>query len=219
MKLLSRWYRMAKYQDLTGNKYGRLTVLGRAKNGVSNRGYKVIKWECICDCGSKNYVTTGNLKSGRVKSCGCLNSELVTKRNFKHGKTHTRLYNIWAGMKDRCYNVNNDAYHNYGGRGIQICEVWLKSFETFLEWATTNGYKENLTIDRIDNNRDYEPNNCRWATYRQQANNKRNCEGQSKCSRIAEETGLAYNIVWKRLKLGWDEEKIKNAPVKKIGKK
>lgn len=153
-------------EDLTGMTFGRLTVnsfFGVAKN-------RAALWLCKCSCGNEKIVRAADLKRGKTQSCGCLQKERLAenrpkdyhKINVRHGETHTRLYNIYANMKQRCYNPNTPCYRWYGGKGITICDEWLNSYECFRDWATSNGYDESLSIDRIDPNKNYEPSNCRW---------------------------------------------------------
>jgi hypothetical protein len=155
-----------KSLDISGSRYGMLTVLdiGDIFNSPSR---KHVTWNCICDCGNKTTVRLNSLRSGIVRSCGCLRGKTV-----KHGKSKTPEYITWARMKDRCLNEKSKSFGNYGGRGISVCEEWIDSFETFYSDMGVRPSK-NHSIDRIDVNGNYEKNNCRWATIRQQSLNKR----------------------------------------------
>lgn len=173
-------------QDIRGNRYGRLTVKEFAyqKEGkVSRTTY----WLCECNCGNIKAISSRDLKSGKTKSCGCIKKE-KSRAHCKSMATmcikNRRLYAVWRSMKSRCLNPNRPEYKNYGGRGITICEEWRNSFDSFCTWALSSGYDENAirskcTIDRIDNDGNYEPDNCRWVDAKVQNNNKRNSRKQA----------------------------------------
>lgn len=168
-----------KRLDLTGQRFGRLTAIERC--GMDSSGKNSV-WLCLCDCGGTTKATTTHLRNGHTQSCGCLAMERAieggkkTRFQTKHGASHTRAYRIWSGMKSRCYNPNAPKYHLWGGRGVTICDEWLASFQSFHDWAMANGYADNLTIDRIDCDGNYEPNNCRWVTIAEQNRNRRCCK-------------------------------------------
>lgn len=158
---------------LLGERFGRLLVT----NETDLRNGRRIVWECLCDCGNKVFATSYDLTSGHTKSCGCLMRETVSAMFSKHHKENPRLYGVWKGMRARCNNPNHDAYKNYGGRGIRVCDEW-NDYRNFLAWAVKNGYDENAktgdcTIDRINNDGNYEPDNCRWVDMKVQSHNKR----------------------------------------------
>lgn len=154
---------------MVGRKFGRLTVIKVSNMRTSENR---LKYECVCECGNEVVVDGKSLRNGHTKSCGCLSKELSRSRSKTHGKCKSKLYTIFGGMKQRCYYKNNIRYSDYGGRGIKICDEWLNNFDVFYKWAMAHGYKENLTIDRIDVNGNYEPSNCRWTDVETQANNK-----------------------------------------------
>lgn len=202
---------MSQFQDLTGQKFGRLTVIKRVENKN-----KQTYWLCRCECGNEKDVNAGNLKSGNVRSCGCLRHETSTK----HGMRNSRIYEIWRGMKKRCFNKNYKHFNDYGGRGITVCDCWKNDFMSFYNWSMLNGYVDDLSIDRIDNNKGYFPENCRWATIKEQANNTRanrflTYNGETKTmTKWCEILNMKCTTLFTRLKLGWSVEKAFTIPVR-----
>lgn len=214
---------MNKVKDLTGKRFGKLVALERA--GSKN---KRALWKCVCDCGNAAEVTSSRLVSGSTRSCGCLKRESASKLAYELGKkarTHgmrcSRIYSVWLNMKDRCNNRNNIHYNRYGGRGISICQQWNDSFESFRDWALANGYSDKLSIERIDFDGNYEPSNCKWIPFIEQAKNRSTThfieyKGQKKPLKDwAEEFGINRGTLTSRLlRSGWDVEKALTTPVK-----
>lgn len=203
-----------KAENLIGKKFGRWTVIDYAPPDIYS-GKRHLRWLCRCDCGTVRSVKAQSLKRGASKSCGCYHSELmetVGKVNKTHGMSETRLYRIYKHMRTRCYNPNDIRYSNYGGKGVTICDEWSK-FEPFAEWALSHGYDDALSIDRIDVNGDYSPENCRWVSNREQANNRtsnKNYTFNGETHNIAEWAdiySMNYKKLYKRLHVGWDIER------------
>ena len=207
---------MPKLIDLSGKKFGYLKVIERAENTKHGEA----SWLCECKCGTKKIIGGYRLRKGITKSCGCLNKEMSKKKNKTHGMKGTRLYNIWQGIKQRTTNPNHHEYSDYGERGIDICEEWKDSFENFKKWSYENGYQDNLTIDRKNNDKGYTPDNCRWITIKEQQRNRRSnhCltyKGETKTiTEWSEITGLSKQVIRYRIsKMKWDVEKTLTTPL------
>ena len=200
-----------KKLDLTGQKFGRLTAISPA----ANRG-KHTYWNCLCSCGAHVTVDTQSLRSGHTKSCGCLNRDIVRKRKTTHDLSNTRLFRIWASIIRRCTCKTDQAYKYYGGRGVCICNKWLPDFKAFYDWSISNGYKDNLTIDRINVNGHYCPENCRWISQTLQSKNRR-CvsffEGQT-IPDYCKAHKISKWMVYARLKRGWPLEQALKTPTR-----
>lgn len=200
---------MKKLNDKIGQVFGRLTVIDALEN------YRVL---VKCECGAIKDVYYYDLAYGKTVSCGCLSRENTIKRSTTHNQSNNRIYMTWQDMRKRCYNPKNVGYHNYGGRGIKVCQEW-QEFLPFYNWSMNNGYKDNLTIDRIDVNGNYEPSNCRWITRKEQGFNRRNnhlLTFNGKTQTMKEwsiETGLHYDCIRGRINdYGWSVEKALTTP-------
>ena len=188
--------------NLVGQRFGKLIVFEEA--GRSDDGH--VKWKCRCDCGNVTTVIGSLLVKGATKSCGCLKGS--------HMATGSRLYRIWKGMRRRCNHAKTHGYKYYGGKGIQVCAEWECSFISFQKWAMENGYSDDLTIDRIDGDKNYSPNNCRWATYREQFRNMRRTIKINGISLYehCQRNNLSYPAMRKRINNGWSFEEAFNTP-------
>ena len=196
---------MGKFVDRSGHRYGRLVALRPTPLKESSG---CIKWLCQCDCGNQTIVSGSALQSGATKSCGCLHKETAYRQSYRHGMAQSRLYREWNNMKSRCNFKSGKCYSRYGGRGITYCKEW-EDFVNFEKWALQNGYADNLTLDRINNDGSYTPDNCRWVTNIEQQRNK--CDnhfityrGQTKTVvEWAEAIGISSSTIIRRLRRGW----------------
>lgn len=208
---------MGTIRDISGMEFGKL----KAIKCVGSDKHRHSKWLCKCDCGKETIVLSDALVRGRQISCGCYGKKVIGNRSRTHGKSQTKLYSVWMGIKRRCLETSHSQYKHYGGRGITICDEWRDDFESFYEWSMRNGYEDCLTIDRIDTNGNYEPSNCRWATIMEQNNNTRRnhiitFNGEShtiaEWSRI---TGISAKCIGRRINRdGWS---VEQALTKKVG--
>lgn len=199
-------------KSIINNRYGRLMVLKKVSP---------TKYLCACDCGNSCEVERANLVQGRQTSCGCFAREQTAKRMTTHGASDTKLYRVWRAMVNRCRNPNVKDYENYGGRGIAVCDEWANSFPSFLAWALANGYEEGLQIDRIENEKGYSPDNCRFSTQKVNENNRRDTvlvehKGEKvPLSLLAERHGISRRVLYDRLfKYGFSVEDALALPVK-----
>ena len=195
---------MARIKDLTNNRYGNLIVL---KMNDERGPHNKVMCTCRCDCGNEIIVMSNSLQQGKVVSCGC------KAKNVSHNMSSTRLYRIWNSMKSRCANPNRKDYHMYGGRGVTFCDEW-NDFIPFYEWATSAGYADDLTLERIDVNGNYEPDNCKWITSTEQASNKTTTpyvlynDNYITLKQLSEEIGINYQTLFGRYKRGERDEKL-----------
>lgn len=218
---------MSKLIDLTGRKLGRLTVVERC--GTAPSGHAL--WYCKCDCGNYHTITSNRLHSG-TKSCGCLQRErssvcakerkgVSVRKRYAIGYEHHRLHQCYRDMLNRCYKPNNKRFERYGNRGIRVCSEWLNDFYSFRDWALANGYNDSLTLDRIDVNGNYEPNNCRWATSKMQNNNRANnrivqYNGETMTlHELSEKYNVDYRTLWQRINLGWSIAAAVETPIRR----
>jgi hypothetical protein len=209
-----------KFKDLSGVKFGRLRVRCIEPDYKQSAN---TYWRCDCDCGGEKVVFGPSLTRGSTKSCGCLRKERnkELKNGTKHGLRKTRIYSTWSAMIQRCCNENSRAYKDYGGRGITVCDEWRLSIETFHGWAVNNGYKENLTIERIENNGNYCPSNCKWIPMKDQLRNQRTSKrltykNQTKIAADwGRELGIPASTICARKRSGWSDERALSQPVRK----
>lgn len=214
---------MSVILDLRGQRFGRLLVLDKAPN-VTKNGRSYTAWLCKCDCGTEKIVRTNTLRQGGTQSCGCLAREVHSKAirkaiqsTIKHGDFGTPLYRVWAAMKRRCNNPNAKYYELYGGRGIQVCNEWL-DYLPFKKWSIDNGYKKGLSIDQINCDGNYCPENCRWVTMQEQQRNRRNNRHYEYCGKlytvkeIADMVGLKPRTIQGRIERGWSIEQVVETP-------
>ena len=202
------------FKDLTGQTFNRLTVIGRGENTKNGKA----QWICLCECGQNSVVTTDSLKRGHTKSCGCLNKENLRKNTRTHGMSSTPEYEIWKTMKRRCHSETKTAKY-YRDRGIKVCDRWLESFENFYSDMGPRP-TANHSIERIDNDGDYCPENCKWGTAKEQNNNTRRnvrmtLNGETKTmAEWSEVLGISQGVIGKRKRKGWSDKDTLTTPVK-----
>lgn len=195
-------------QDLTGQRFGRLTVVRLSERRSGRKTF----WICKCDCGNEKIVRSDIIKSGNTRSCGCLHKEQAIRnvsKNHKHKMSYTPLHYRWLNIKDRCNNSRNGSYQRYGGRGIKVCEEWNNNFQAFYDWAVSNGYKESLSIERKDVNKGYSPSNCEWIPMIEQANNRRSTiwikheDEKMNLMQLSKKVGINYGTLLRRYNNGY----------------
>lgn len=203
--------------DLLNKRFGKLTVIELTKD----RSHKERHWKCLCDCGNEHIAKSSSLVHGRAIQCRNCSMKQIAESNKKHGCEPKRLHEIYTNMKTRCHNPKYSLYHRYGGRGIKVCPEWEESFSSFRSWALSSGYEDGLSLDRADNDGDYTPENCRWSTIVEQANNRRtnriiSYKGESDTlANWARKIGMSYAVLQARLNAGWSIERAFNEAVRK----
>jgi hypothetical protein len=209
---------MKRKQINVGDKFGKLTVLRKIleKSPQSSRNTYHKLYQCVCDCCNSVIVPHKMLSSGHKRSCGCLRAEIERNKSIIYNIKHKELLYVWKTMKQRCLCKTNKDYRLYGGRGITVCNEWLNDFYSFNDWAEKNGYKKGLMLDRINNDGNYEPSNCRWATPTEQANNKRTnkwitINNETKTlKQWCDKLNLSYSTTNSRLQRGWSVDEAFN---------
>lgn len=208
-------------KDFTGQKIKNFKVIEFAGNQKDKNGNSQRLWKCECVCGNIVILTRGDLTRKAIKSCGCLTSKLISDSCKTHGLSKTRMYHIWVNIKDRCFNPKSTGYIYYGKRGITMCEEWKNDFMAFRSWALSNGYTDELTIERIDVNGNYEPSNCTWIPYKEQCKNTR-WNKYYTLNGVTHSTiewsillGGTEGLVGRRLRDGWDLERALTTPARK----
>jgi hypothetical protein len=204
-----------RLQISVGGKYGKLTVLKECKQ----KKWGQVVWDCLCECGRNRIATSYNLKRGITTSCGCVEVDRIANLNKTHGLSQHPIYKTWQQMKKRCYSEKYEHFEHYGGKGVIVCAEWINDFSAFYNWSMNNDWQKGLTIDRYPNkNGNYEPSNCRWANWFQQAGNKNNnrmltvngvCATMSEFSRTS---GLNITTIYGRIKAGWSEHDAVTKP-------
>lgn len=208
---------MSRVIDLTGMRFGRLTVLER--QGSNNRGQAL--WGCVCDCGNEVVVESWSLRGGNTQSCGCLWKERVRETIQTHGMSRTSIYHTWESIRKRCGSKKHKNFKDYGGRGISVCSEWIDDFQSFYDYVSQLPHfgEPGRELDRIDNDKNYEPGNVRWSTRKEQCNNRRSnllvtYNGKTQTvTQWAEEVGIPYHTIRERLMRGWSAEKALTTPL------
>lgn len=212
----------SRSKDLTNMRFGRLVAIRKVEPfRTKDNSIHCAGWECQCDCGKHIIVRSNSLVMGKTKSCGCLNREKPSN-NITHNMSNTKIYSIYKGILARCRNPNVQNYSHYGGRGITVCEEWMgkNGFENFYDWAIKNGYKEGLTIERINVDGNYCPQNCKFIPFNEQAFNKSNSyivDGISVAKLARKRNVVPPNISRERCKRGWSLEDAVSIPIMKLG--